>query len=331
MQQTNTELTSCLRMDTDFNATEKLKREVLTGLTHSSKSIPSKYLYDTAGDRLFQDIMKMPEYYLTKCELDIFQNRTAELAAIITADPRPFDLIELGAGDAMKSAYLLQHLLKHDIEFTYRPIDISGNILEKLADRLGNEMPDLKIEPLQGEYFDMLAEATSRSSKRKVVLFLGGNIGNMEWDEIRKFCMELNQNLTSGDIVLIGFDLRKNPHTILDAYNDQAGITAAFNLNILTRLNRELEADFDLSRFQHYQTYDPLTGACRSYLVSLSEQKVAIGGLTVSFGQNELINIEVSQKFSPEEIAALADESDFKSLTTIEDSKGWFVDAAWIK
>lgn len=327
----NTEQNNCSTIEADINLVDKLKQEVIAGLRGSSKSLPSKYLYDQTGDRLFQEIMKMPEYYLTNCELDIFKNRTAELAGIIAKGDQPFDLIELGAGDASKSSFLLKYLIHEGVEFTYRPIDISGNILTELEDRLGSEIPELKIDSLKGEYFEMLAEATSLSSRRKVVLFLGGNIGNMEWDEIEEFCRELNHNLSKGDMVLIGFDLKKNPHTILDAYNDKAGITAAFNLNILTRLNHELAANFDPAQFQHYQTYDPISGACRSYLVSLREQKVEIGEVSIAFSQNELINIEVSQKVSPEEIAALAEKSDFRLITNIQDSKGWFVDSAWIK
>ena len=327
----NTELHNCSNIQADSSVHGKLKQEVIEGLSASSKFLPSKYLYDKAGDRLFQDIMVMPEYYLTTCELDIFKNRTAEIADIITQGARPFDLIELGAGDAMKSSFLLKYLMNAGVEFTYRPIDISGNILNELEDRLRTEIPELKIDSLAGEYFDMLSEATALSPRRKVVLFLGGNIGNMEWNEIEEFCMELNHSLSKGDMVLIGFDLRKNPHTILNAYNDKAGITAAFNLNLLTRLNRELGADFDPAKFQHYQTYDPVSGACRSYLVSLTEQKVAIGDLIFPFRQNELINIEVSQKFSPGEIADLAEQSEFKLLKNIHDSKSWFVDSAWIK
>lgn len=317
--------------DPDVSVAEKLRQETLAGLSGASKSLPSKYLYDTAGDRLFQEIMDMPEYYLTKCELDIFKNRTADLAGLITKDPTPFDLIELGAGDALKSSYLLNYLAGQGVAFTYRPIDISGHILRVLEERLTNEIQDLKIASLAGEYFEMLAEASALSSRRKVVLFLGGNIGNMEWHEIERFCIDLNHTLAAGDMVLIGFDLRKNPHTVLNAYNDRSGITAAFNLNIFTRLNRELGADFDLGQFQHYQTYDPISGACRSYLVSLTAQKVTIGDTVFPFERDELIAIEVSQKFSREEIADLADIAGFKALKAIEDSKGWFVDAVWMK
>lgn len=328
----NTEQQTYPATETDFSALEKLQREVIAGLSGTTKSLPTKYLYDKTGDKLFQDIMDMPEYYLTKCELDIFKNRTADLARIIMqGGSEQFDLLELGAGDAMKSSYLLRYFVENGVEFTYRPIDISDNILRELEERLASETPDLNIDSLAGDYFEMLTEATSLSSRRKVVLFLGGNIGNMEPTEIERFCLELNQNLAKRDMVLIGFDLRKNPHTILNAYNDPAGITAAFNLNLLTRLNRELKADFDLAQFQHYQTYDLLSGACRSYLVSLIAQDVNIGDTNISFERDELIHIEVSQKFSMEEIADLANKSDFKVVASIQDSKGWFVDAAWVK
>lgn len=325
----NTDNRTCLTIETDAKALEKLKAEVLRGLSGSLKSLPSKYLYDKAGDQLFQEIMAMPEYYLTNCELDIFKNRTADLANLITKDPSPFEIIELGAGDAMKSSFLLKYLLGLGVSFTYRPIDISGHILKELEERLAHELPGLEIAPLAGEYFDMLREATSLSSRRKIVLFLGGNIGNMEWYEIERFCSELHRTLAPKDMVLIGFDLKKNPHTILNAYNDKAGITAAFNLNILARINRELGADLEPGNFEHYQTYDPVNGACRSYLVSLCDQQVQIDDNIIRFTENELINIEVSQKFSRAEITALALQSGFQPLADISDSQGWFIDAAW--
>ncbi len=303
--------------------------DVLEGLKSNPKRLSSKYFYDKNGDRLFQEIMAMPEYYLTKCELDIFQNKTPELAQLIISDNEPFDLIELGAGDAMKSTFLLQYLVEQGINFTYMPIDISGNILSILNEKLSHEIPDLPIVALEGEYFQMLQKAAALSDRRKVILFLGSNIGNMDIGVADQFCSDLNQNLTSGDKVLIGFDLKKNPHTILNAYNDKAGITAAFNLNLLTRINTELDADFDTDQFQHYQTYDPVSGACKSYLVSLKDQKVTIDDHCISFSENELIDMEISQKFSPEKIEELREKSGFLSAGEIKDSKRWFVDVAW--
>jgi len=307
----------------------KFQSDVLEGLQKKQKKLSSKYFYDKTGDRLFQEIMAMPEYYLTKCELDIFKNKKEDLTAFIAPENEPFDLIELGAGDAMKSTYLLKYLVENNKDFTYMPIDISGNILSVLKEKLSTEIPKLEVISLEGDYFEMLDKAASMSSRKKVVLFLGSNIGNMNSDEAENFCLQLNKNLHSGDIVLIGFDLKKNPHTILNAYNDETGITAAFNLNLLHRINRELNADFEVENFQHYQTYDPVSGSCRSYLVSLKNQHVTIENEVISFKENELIDMEVSQKFSEKEINELAEKSGFKILGEIKDSKKWYVDSVW--
>jgi L-histidine Nalpha-methyltransferase len=303
--------------------------DVLEGLTKPLKTLQSKYFYDATGDALFQQIMAMPEYYLTRCELDIFKNQTSLLAGYLNRPATPFDLIELGAGDATKSSYLLNHLVATGTNFTYMPIDISGNILSVLKKRLSSQIPGLNTVPLEGEYFQMLAKATAISPKRKVLLFLGGNIGNMEKDEALLFCRELRSYLSPGDIALIGFDLKKNPQTILNAYNDKAGVTAAFNLNLLTRMNRELGADFNPEHFTHYQSYDPVTGACRSYLVSLDDQEVAIGQQIINFQKDEVIYMEVSQKFSRNDIELMAKASGFSITGAAYDAKGWFTDSIW--
>lgn len=321
------------QVETEFqiqnDSKETFLADVLEGLKSTPRKLHSKYFYDKAGDQLFQQIMDMPEYYLTNCELDIFKNKTEILAKSILIDNEPFDLIELGAGDAMKSSYLLKHLTKKNIDFTYMPIDISGHILDELSEKFNKDLPDLEIKTLEGDYFDMLDKAMSISQRRKVVLFLGGNIGNMDLEESYHFCRELRRKLNRGDILLVGFDLKKNPHTILNAYNDEAGITSSFNLNLLIRMNRELEADFDVLNFQHYQTYDPISGACKSYLVSLAEQNVNIGNQVFHFEENELIDMEISQKFSQEDISKLARDSKFHIIDEIYDSKNWFVDSIW--
>lgn len=316
-------------LQTGMDTVDRFRPDVLEGLGSNPKKMFSKYFYDKTGDQIFQQIMKMPEYYLTNCELDIFKNKTKELADTILLNNAPFDLIELGAGDAMKSSYLLKHLVEKDIDFTYMPIDISGNILSVLNEKLSKELPTLDVVALEGDYFNMLDKATSISKRRKVVLFLGGNIGNMDLEESYHFCRELNRKLNLGDLLLIGFDLKKNPHTILNAYNDSEGITASFNLNLLLRINRELEADFDVTQFQHYQTYDPVSGACKSYLVSLEKQHVQIGNNIFNFKENELIDMEISQKFSPNDISKLAKKTKFHIRKEINDSKNWFVDSIW--
>jgi dimethylhistidine N-methyltransferase len=311
------------------NTTNQFGSDVLEGLGNIPKKLHSKYFYDTIGDQLFQQIMAMEEYYLTNCEMDIFQNKTSELAQIILEAGTGFDLIELGAGDGTKSAFLLKNLLEKQADFNYMPIDISANILSVLNSKLKADLPELTITCLEGEYFKMLKKAANLSSRRKVVLFLGSNIGNMEKGEALAFCRDLNSYLSPGDIVLMGFDLKKNPQIILDAYNDKTGITAAFNLNLLTRINRELRGNFNISKFEHYQTYDPLSGACRSYLISLENQVITIEKQSIDFEKDELVYMELSQKYSLSEIEALAENSGFVTINHIMDSKSWFTDVAW--
>ena len=323
------QLTKEPKKRSEKNNSDHFLNDVLTGLQSNPKHLSSKYFYDKTGDELFQKIMAMPEYYLTRCELDIFKNKTSGLAEAIRFDDQPFDLIELGAGDAMKSTYLLKYLSEKRADFTYMPIDISGNILSVLENNLKDKLPEINIKTLEGEYFQMLKKAMKLSSRRKVILFLGGNIGNMTSKEAEKFCTSLHQLLNSGDIVLIGFDLKKNPFTVLNAYSDKSGITAEFNLNLLTRINRELGGNFDIEQFEHYESYDPITGACRSFLISLKNQQVKIEEETIDFAENEVIDMEVSQKFSKSDIEYLAEKSGFSITRNISDSKEWFIDSIW--
>lgn len=304
--------------------------DVITGLTAPQKFLSSKYFYDAAGDKLFQEIMASAEYYPTDCEMEIFSKQTAGLADAFMAFGDDFDLIELGAGDGTKSAHLLNELIQRGANFTYMPIDISANIIDYLQATLPVSLPGIKIEGLNGEYFDMLKLAASKSDRRKVVLFLGGNIGNMLPAAAEEFCKELRGHLKPRDMMLAGFDLKKNPHTILAAYNDAAGLTRQFNLNLLTRINRELNADFRLEGFEHYPTYDPQTGSCKSYLVSLVDQVVVIGNNTLNFHKNETIYMEVSQKYTTAQIASLASSTGFKVIDSFYDTNAWYVDSLWL-
>jgi len=314
-------------------AAKQFSEDIVHGLSENPKRLDSKYFYDTTGDGLFQEIMNCPEYYLTNCELEIFSEQTDALANFIVADnDEPFDLIELGAGDAMKSSYLLKYLVNKGVDFTYLPIDISSHVIEVLDKELSQNIPGLKFEGLNGEYFDMLKKAAAISNRRKVVLFLGSNVGNMPIDKAESFCIELRNSLSAGDMALIGFDLKKNPKTILAAYNDKAGITKSFNLNLLARINRELDADFNISQFEHYPTYDPETGSCKSYLVSLTDQQVHIrsANKTVNFQQNEYIFMEISQKFTVQQTKDMANAAEFIPANYLFDAQNWFTDAIWI-
>lgn len=315
-------------IDINDKSTAEFRNDVITGLTNSPKHLDPKYFYNKTGDRLFQQIMDMPEYYLTDCELDIFRNQTAELADVMLEDREPFDLIELGAGDAKKTTHLLQYLFDNGSDFTYIPIDISSNILNELENNLGKTIPGLRITSLQGDYFSMLGNIPS-NNRRKIVLFLGSNIGNMEYENALLFCQRLNQNLVKGDTTLIGFDLQKDPYTILRAYNDEAGITASFNVNLLRRINEELKGNFDISQFEHYASYDPISGACRSFLISRREQIVRIDDRSITFEKHEFIHMEISQKFTINDISMLASNAGFELVETLKDRRDWFASAIW--
>jgi L-histidine N-alpha-methyltransferase len=303
--------------------------DVLAGLKASPKYLEAKYFYDTAGDELFQEIMNSPEYYPTNCEMEIFTQQTEALAQAIMGDGNAFDLIELGAGDATKSTHLLRHLLQKQANFTYVPIDISGHVINYLNETLPQTLPGLQLNGLTGEYFDMLKQAAELSSRRKVVLFLGSNIGNMPVEDAEGFCKEMRRHLTSGDSVLIGVDLKKNPKTVLAAYNDAQGFTSRFNLNLLTRINNQLQANFNLQHFEHYPTYDPETGSCKSYLISLAAQEVQLCNENISFAQDEYIYMEISQKYTVEQTNQMAGQTGFKPVYHFLDSKGWFLDTIW--
>lgn len=301
----------------------------MKGLSAKEKYLQSKYFYDANGDKLFQRIMASKEYYPTKCEMEIFAQQTNELVAVLTGQSKEFDIVELGAGDATKSIHLLKGLLDNQVSFTYFPVDISANVIDLLHYELPKKLPALKLQGLNGEYFKMLEKAKTLPDKIKVVLFLGSNIGNVPLEKAGEFSTSLRAHLKPGDLVLIGFDLKKDPKTILDAYNDSSGFTRDFNLNLLLRINKELQGNFNLDNFYHYPTYDPATGATKSYIVSKVEQQVSIGEKTFGFAKGEPIFMEISQKYTVEQTDELAKQTGFELIHHFYDSKKWFLDAIW--
>lgn len=296
----------------------EFEKEVYSGLTDSPKHLSSKYFYDKKGDKLFQDIMAMPTYYLTDCEYEILENNKEEISNLFTGFGS-FDLIELGAGDGKKTKILLKEFSDQKIDFTYVPIDISDNALNQLQNSIEKELPEVQVQPFQGTYFEALKEINSREN-RKIILFLGSNIGNLEHEQAVVFMNKIQQLMQPEDLLFMGFDQKKNPQTILDAYNDKEGVTAAFNKNVLARINTELNANFDLDQFLHWEVYDPETGTAKSYLVSKIEQTVQIENLelAINFNQWETIHTEISQKYDDEIINWLAKESGLKMTTSYE-------------
>ncbi len=203
-------------------------------------------------------------------------------------------------------------------------------MIRLLEDDLPPVLPGLNMNALNGEYIEMLQKANALSTGKKLVLFLGSNIGNFSREKAAQFCSVIREHLSPGDMFLVGFDLVKNPKIILDAYNDKAGITRQFNLNLLRRINREMDADFDTDQFDHFPTYDPETGSCKSFVVSLKDQVVRIGEAHfVSFKNGESILTEICQKYTIDQISHLAALSGYKLVNNFYDSKKWFVDTLW--
>lgn len=302
------------------------KQEIYEGLTAYPKYLSSKYIYDKAGDELFQEIMNMPEYYLTDAEFSILEAYKEQLASLFSNGKKPFHLIEMGAGDGKKTKVLLRHFTARDLNFTYRPIDISQNALDSLEANLKTEIPTLNTEPLQGTYFETLSRFNVATDERKVILFLGSNIGNLLHEKAIKFLSQIQEYMQPNDLLFIGFDQKKNPQTILDAYNDAAGITARFNKNLLVRINRELDANFEVDSFTHWEAYDPESGTAKSYLVAKSPQEVRIEklNLNINFDTWETIHTEISQKYDDKTVHWLAEQSGLKVIHEFSDRKHYY-------
>ncbi|SMB98115.1 methyltransferase [Hymenobacter roseosalivarius DSM 11622] len=309
-------------------ANTELARHVAAGLQKTPKTLSSKYFYDDAGSELFQQIMGLPEYYPTRTEFGLLTTyRGAITAALRPVSDEPFYLIELGAGDGLKTKILLRELLEQRANFSYVPVDISSGALDGLAASLHAELPNLRVEPVVAEYTAALTLMAARPG-RKAVLFLGSNIGNFSPSDRREFLRALTQPLSPDDRLLIGFDLQKAPRLIRAAYDDAQGVTAAFNLNLLTRLNRELGGNFDLAHWQHYTDYDPIAGVVRSFLVSTRAQQVHLEALdqTVDFAAWEIIHTENSYKFTQPLISQLATEAGLEAQNFFTDEQAYFAD-----
>lgn len=305
--------------------------DVLAGLSSSPKYLSSKYFYDDEGSRLFQQIMKLPEYYLTGCEKEIFETQAPEIFQAFSDGGAGFDLIELGAGDGSKTAILVDQFLSRGADISYSPIDISHEALDALTAKFADEFPSLRMNARQGDYFNILRSVAGESARRKVLLFLGSNIGNFSREASVEFFRQLRDVMSVNDVLFVGFDLQKDPHVIAAAYDDPEGVTARFNLNLLTRINRELGGDFDIEKFAHYANYRPIEGSARSYLVSRERQTVHIAALgrDFEFAQWEAVFMEISQKYSLQAIETLATDSGFRIVHNFFDSRRYYCDSLW--
>jgi len=312
---------------------DQFAKDVATGLGTTPKTLPSKYFYDAIGDSLFIKIMDLPEYYLTRAEMEIFTTQTdALIEALGQTRDKHFELVELGAGDGQKTAYLLAGLLDEGYDFTYVPVDISKNVLELLEARLREQLPALKIMPKVGDYFQQL-NILHETHTPRALLYLGSNLGNLTDEKSALFMGQLAKYLKPKDRLVLGVDRIKAAEIVLPAYDDASGVTAAFNLNLLTRINRELGADFDLSAFRHAPIYNEASGVAVSYLESLKDQAVHVSklGETYAFKRGETIKTEISRKYNREIVANIIHDTPFEISTTLLDSQNYFLDIIMLR
>lgn len=313
-------------------------QHVKAGLSASPRRLSSMYIYDKEGSALFQDIMNLPAYYLTRAEHSILTQYSPDILRHLPplSAPYPLDVVEFGAGDGSKTQVLLKALLQQQWPFRYVPIDISKSALTGLHTTLSQRWPALRVNPIAGDYFESL-QHLSRSEHTakhpKLVLFLGSNVGNFNPEDAIAFFRHMHEVLNPGDQVLVGFDLKKDPQQILAAYHDETGVTARFNQNLLARINRELGANFDLRQFRYVPSYNPESGALNAYQISLCDQVVYIESLEQEFAFKrwETIHTEVSYKYSLDTIAHFAHISGFRVQAHFTDPHHYFVDSLWKK
>lgn len=311
---------------------KEFEEHVRKGLTAFPKFLSSKYIYDDRGDELFQQIMNLPEYYLTNAEYNIIDTYKKEISSRFKIDGG-FDLIELGAGDGKKTKLLLHQLHEDEVEFTYIPIDISQHSIDELTSSIKKTHPNMDVQGEQGTYFKVLNDLARYNKRPKLIVVLGSNIGNLKHPAAIDFLNQLKQLMAGQDALFMGFDQKKDPLTIQNAYADKTGVTQAFNRNLLHRINKEMHANFNVEMFDHWESYDPETGTAKSFLIATEPCQVNVKDLDlkVRFKKWETIHTEISQKYDDDVVKWLALEAGLEIDSIYEDDKGLFKNYTFVK
>ena len=291
--------------------------DVIEGLSRPRKSLPPKYFYDAEGSRLFEQICRLREYYPTRVELAVTKKNLPQIGRFAG---RGAALLEYGTGEGVKTRLLLEALRPS----VYTPIDISQDALDRAVPRLQRAFARLRIVPVRGDFSRPLDIPPLPAGARRVVYFPGSTIGNLTPDEAQGFLRMTRAQIGARGAMIVGVDLTKDANVLHAAYNDAQGVTAAFNLNLLARINRELGGDFDLRRFRHYAFYEPTAGRIEMHLVSTERQRVTIGAHRFAFERGESIHTENSYKYSIAEFQALAARAGFRAAKVWTDARRWF-------
>ena len=284
-----------------------IRNEVLAGLSARPKRLSSKFFYDARGSELFEAICEQPEYYLTRTEIDIMRTHGPAIGRAVGERVR---LVEFGSGSGVKTRLLLQNL---KFPAAYIPVEISKTALAESVWKLGQEMPELSVIPLAGDFTQPLVLPNSQTPPRRtVVYFPGSTLGNSDQDEALQILRNIRVAVGMGGGALIGIDLKKDVSELEAAYNDRAGVTAAFTLNMLTHLNRVARTNFDTSAFKHEARYDTESGRIETNLVSITNQAVQLAGATFKFSRCEKMLVEYSHKYALDEVESLAKRSNMR-------------------
>jgi len=298
-------------------------KDIDKGLKDTPKHIPCLYFYDYKGSLLFEEICQLPEYYLTRAETDILETYSEEIISYFPSDTL---LVELGSGSSIKTQLIIEELLNQHNKASYSPIDISQRMLSESSISLLEKYPNLEIISVAAEYDEGLRQLEMHNERPKLILWLGSSIGNFKPEEAIDFLKNIVKILSPNDFFLFGFDLQKEKNLLVKAYNDSQEVTAEFNLNLLSRINRELGGEFDLDKFMHQAVYNEEKNRIEMYLISTCEQEIYIAELNscYHFNKNERIHTENSFKFSLKDIDSLADQVGIKAFKQWFDSKKYF-------
>ncbi|MGI0020687.1 MAG: L-histidine N(alpha)-methyltransferase [Nitrososphaera sp.] len=307
---------------------DQFARDVDKGLGSKPKHLLPQYFYDEEGSRLFERICSLPEYYLTRTEAGILAGRSHEIIGAL-GNENAINIVELGSGTSTKTRILFRALLAKDRGrlVRYYPIDISHTVLQDTANMLAGDFANLRVSEITGDYESGLENACGLiGEQQKMIIFLGSSIGNLEHDAAVAFLRKIRGKLNRADALLVGFDMEKDADVLESAYDDRAGVTARFNLNILKRINGQLEGRFDLSSFAHRALYNTPSHRVEMHLVSKKDQSVHVGALGKSyeFKKGESVHTESSYKYSVERIESLAEKSGLQVKKHLLDDKKWF-------
>jgi L-histidine N-alpha-methyltransferase len=290
---------------------ELFRQDVIAGLSAQRKTLPSRWLYDERGSELFEQITRLPEYYPTRVETGILRSNAGEIASFIG---KGATVIEYGAGAGIKTEILMAAL---EAPRLYVPVDISGDFLDQAVISMRHRFPNIGIRPIVADFTEPFEIPDAIPLKGRSAFFPGSTIGNLDHAETVTFLRRVHRHVGSKGTAVIGADLTKDIRILLAAYDDRQGVTATFNLNLLARINRELEADFKLERFAHQARWNKINSAVEMHLVSLEAQSVIVDGQIFHFAAGEAIHTETSRKYS------------VRTLSAIVESAGWYIEDMW--